>query len=389
MGLWNKGFQPQLVLVDDNTQTITSSGATRSVNLKEKLPDFHRGMIGHTVAFVQEQILDPTYTAAPTLIASVDAITRYTVRLENGRVAFDGGGADLRAFELLENGGRTLTPDPLEAPGTGNESTSTRFLGMGPGGFEGNPTDFMLPNVLAANGIWEQSYDVLTGISADTTAATLRTLTYACVIGASEVRIPPKVERKFWTGAGNALELSDVGLLAMLTMCDTSAHGAIGAGEIGAVTLRDRKGNVFSGIDAESLWRAYQAINGCGVFTEVQGEPRAATDDNALRPDPDTVTAVDESVSAYNPVCFYGGAMRISKIEVEGPFRLEWNGSQAGSHILTTRIQPRSEDEVRDLAVRAHKALRIPFKGLKVKTLSKKPYVGPRAEYMPWDSAVR
>lgn len=389
MSYFPKAFQPIPVLVDDSTATLATTSVRRLVNLKEKLPDWVRGMPAHVMGFLIEAELDPTFTNAPTLIESIDVAARITLRLENSRVVYDAGSADCRAFEFLENGAKLLTADPDGNSGSTNNIYSTRFIGIGIGGFEGNPTDFLLPNVLAMNGSIEYSTDVLADIGADTTAGTLRMLIHALIVPLPEIRIPPKVERKFFNGAGNALELGDASLIAQLTMLDAATHVAIAGGDFGAVTLNDRRGSVFAAVDAEILSRQAQVLGAAGHISPVQGEPRSATDDNTKIVNEDTPTALLAATASYNPIVPTCPGMRISKIEVESPLRLTWAGTQATSHILTTRILPRAEDEVKDLAVRAHKSLKIPFKGVKIKTLSKRPYVGLRGEYMPWDSSIR
>lgn len=381
----NRSFHVYPLLVDDNTQTLAAAAASRTVKLSEKLPEkSFREHIPHAVGLFIECDLDPTFTTAPTELGIVAALDFIRLRADNGRVMIDLQGEDIRALEAYEGGGLPYCPEPDGNSGSTNNFYFRRCISFAPAGFEGDPSDFALPLALLENAVLEIGYGALTDVSADTTAGTLRTLVHLVVIGLDEVRVPPKVEKRTWNGAGNQLQIGDRALVTSLVMLDAATHAAISGGDFGALTLDDRRGNVYSGIDAETLGGLYHAMMGAGPLSLIQGEPRAATDDNAKVINEASPTALVAATASYNPVVFSPPGMRLSKVEVESPLTLRWNGTQATAYFISTRILPRSEDEARELAQRVFRAAKLPYKGGKVKTISKRPYVGPKIEYMPW-----
>lgn len=386
MGFWNRPLGTALKRIDDNTHTLVAAAAARgNINFREKLPQgLEAGMVPHLLGLIAELDVDPTFTTAPTQLGLAAAINRLTLRGEKGRVVFDGSGMDLRALELYENGGMPLSPDGDLNGGSTTNFYAARMLSFGPGGFVGNPSDFAIPVPLLSEAALDLMYGALTDISADTTAGTVRSLVHGIAAGLPEVRIPPKTEVKVIPAAGNSLELGERALYCSLLLLNSTAHDAIAAGDFGAFTLDARFGNVFTGIDAENLGRAYNVLMGQGQFGFIQGEPRAATDDNLKVANGASPTAIASPTAAYQPIIFNGGGARISKLNVEGPLKLTWNGTQATASAIVRRILPRSAEEAKELAVQVFESMKLPYKDGHIKTISKRPYVGPAAEYMPW-----
>lgn len=379
------------IKVDDHQFAVTAATQNRVVNLREKLPAMLRGDVGHCVGFMVEDIVTPTFTTAPTLVQLANALTRLTVKAENARVAIDVAGADLRAMESYENRGLQMSPDSPTNQGSTHGFYARRFALFAPPNYRGSPKDFAIPNVLLNAGAIEQIQSVLTAISADTTAATVRRIVTALCVSLDKVRIGPKTDLKFWTAAGSALELGERCLLSSLMLMKSSAHASMAAGDYGTFTLSDRKGSIFVAQDAANLTAQYHTSMGTGQFSIIQGEPRDATYDvNTRVVNSGTPTALAAAAPAYQPIAWAPPGSSIANIEAEGPFKLEWTGSTGTAYVAGRRILPRSQQEAYELAVQVFTALGLPYKGASIRGHSSaKPYVGPRAEYMPWDFNYR
>ncbi len=391
MGIYNKSLQIYPIEVDDRTITYTAAAQRVNIPLAEKLPPFIRDQVAHFLGWVVEIIATPTFTTAPTLASQANSVvSQFLYRAEANRVAIDHSFSDIRLMESFENGGKLVFPDPDLTSGSTNTFNWARFASMAPLGFKGSPDDFALPNALLSSSSLEFLTGVLTDFSADTTAMTVRLITTALCIGLDEVRIPPKVERKSWPGSGNKVELGDQSLVTSACLLNSSAHDAITAGDFAQLQVNDRRGNVYNGHHGAKMGRIFNAIMGQGQFGIVQGEPRAATDDNLKIVNPATVTALMSPVAAYQPVIFSPNGQSIDKVEVETPGVVcQWSGTQATGQLVTTRILPRSADEVRDLAAQAFKKMGLKLKGGDFKTNSGRKYLGRRAEYMPWSYQYR
>jgi hypothetical protein len=379
-----KSFQAKPVLIDDNTYTMTAATQKRTIKVAEKLSaKSDREQVPHAIALFYTQDLDPTFTTAPTQVGNAAAVNRILFKAEDARVMFDLSGPDIRALEAYEGGGQAADADPDLDSASTNNFYSSRWLSFGPEGYQGNPSDFAIALAALENSSIEETVGPLTDVSADTTAATVRTRKYFAVVGLPEVRIAPKVEKKSWDGAGNKLEVAQRAKVCSLLMLDSSAHGAIGGTDFTSLTLDDPKGNWFNGIDTEVLTAMYRMQMSHGQIGMIQGEPQAATDDNAKVKNGATPTALTAAVAALQPVVWSPNGMRLTKVQVHAPFILKWTGGQATSYILAVMVLPRAEGEARGLAERVFRVAGLPFKGGKAKTLSKKPYVGPDVEFMP------
>lgn len=382
----NKAFQVYPILIEEQTLTLAAAAAKRTVNLKEKLPNFIRDKVAHCIGLLAELDLDPTFTTAPTIVGMANALKSIVIRADGGRIMVDAQGPDLRAMEAYENGGRLVSPDPDLNSASTNNFYDARTIDFGPGNFLGNPSDFAIPCCLLKTGVLEPSAPALTDISADTTAGTVVQRVYALCIGLDSIRIPPKMELKTFNASGSTLELGERALYTSILALNSSANDAIAAGDFDTFTLDDRKGNVFSGVPAEVLGRAYNVQNAVGQFGIIQGEPRTATDDNLKVVNGATPTALVSPSAAYQPVVWSPPGSRITTVEVEGPLRLKWSGSQSTGYFAVRRILPRGEKEATELAIIAFEELKVKFASGKVKTLSKQAFGRPgRVEYMPWD----
>lgn len=380
----NRAFHVFPVLLDDNTQTLAAGTAQRTQKISEKLAEgtFREGVM-HGIGLLIRGDLDPTFTTAPTQLGIASSIDHFTFRAEKGRVMFDLRGTDIRLIEMFEGGGQPCESDPDLNSASTNNFYFSRWLAFSPEGMLGVPSDFAIPVAAMVNSVFELTYGALTAVSADTTAGTLRTRLYLVTIILYEVRVPPKVEKRTYDAGASSVVIGDRSLICSLVLLNDNAHGAIGTGDFDTITLDDRRGNVYSGVPVEILNALYAVQTGSGFLSGVHGEPESATDDNGYIPNGATPTALAKVGALYQPIVWNPPGQRITKIEIESPLTLRWGGTQATGYAVAVRLLPRSDQEAREVADTVFRAAKLEFAGGEWKTLSKKPYKGKRAEYMP------
>lgn len=386
-----KGFQPYIKVLDSETLTF-GTHTEWEVAVGRKLPHHVGQGIAHLVGFLVEADLDPTFTTAP---------TTFGVQASVAKVVFHDGideriscsMNDLRVAEILENQGRVLMPDPDTSSGSTNNFYFRRYITIGPSGFIGAPSDFLLPCAAIPEATLKFHLGALTDISADTTAATLALRVSAVMVPLwNELRVPPLYQRRAYAGAANKAEIAGSALYPLLWMADAATYAAISAGDFGAITLNGAQGPIISAVDAETLGALFHAVNRTGQLSPVQGEPRAATDDNPKVVNSGTPTALVAPTAAIQAVLFPAEAQRIEKIGARSLQNLElsWAGSQATAHIGVGRMLERTDGGVATLIANACAALKVSDKPdqSKVKTVTKTLYTGHRGKFMPLDIAV-
>ena len=384
-----RSFQPQPVLIDDYTHTMSAAQTQRTVKIGEKLAEKTRQLVNHVTGFVVAIDLDPTFTTAPTIVELSKALANLIFKADSGRVAVNLSGPDLRAMEAYENGGKLVVPDADLTSGSTNNFYATRYVNFAPLGYAGGDDDFALPVALLGEATLDLTYPAFTDVSADGTAGTVRVRIFAMCVGLNRVNIPPKFDLRSFAAAGNAVELGERSLITHALLCDSAAHAAITAGDFANLSFRDREGDFLSAVPAAVLTSMYWAQNRTGQLGIIQGEPQAATDDNLKIVNGASPTAVVGASAAYQPVLWSAQGARIGQNAIETPGRLSWTGTQATGHLLVRRILPRSAEEAKEAAERAFRRCGIPFKGIGIRTLDRRPYVGDAAEYMPWDGRFR
>ena len=87
MSIFNKGFQPYYVEIDDRTITYTAGNQRVPIPLSEKLPPFIRGDVGHFFAWHVDIIATPTFTTAPTIVGNNSVLNQFLYRAEGNRGA--------------------------------------------------------------------------------------------------------------------------------------------------------------------------------------------------------------------------------------------------------------------------------------------------------------
>jgi hypothetical protein len=354
------------------------------------LPKTVQGRIAHLAGVS----LDIQFT--PTISGGASAEKYGINNIIEGLDFFDGAGLRfqgtlnvLRWREMLE-AGRVLNPDPDLVP-TATPVAFRRWLNMGPQGFAGSPSDFLLPNSALENGELRFRFaSATTRIHANCSAigsVSIRPVAWLAFLD-NELRIPPAHEFVQYTAGSADYPIQGRSLYTHLALVKslTTPGTAIAAGDYTAMQLDTGAGAVNT-IQLPLLTGAfYSQMNG-GHLAGLSGEPYFATDDNAKQIDPTTGVAVQAADAVVQPMIWSPAASRISKLVylAESALRVKWiGGSQTAAGLLCGRIVAQSPAAAAALAARALKSLGLAEKALKVKTLSKDGYGGPRGEFMPF-----
>lgn len=375
-----KAFQ----LVPFIMRSPTFAVGTTDVVTLDVLPETGLGRIAHLAGIQIRHKVTPTLTTAPT----IQGINNICNRLEfndGQQPRFQGGYNILRYFELLENGCLRL-PDPDTNSGSGNPFFFSRYLSMGPWGFEGDPTDFLIPCAALKTGKLEFKWGALTDFSADTTALTVTTELIAWLAFLDgEVRIPPFYERNTFQVSNADAQLPGRALYVCGGLLNDSAFGAITAGDFSSIIVGTGSGDL-PGVTVQGLRDGFLAQMGSGHLNQVNGEPGAATDDNSKIVNGGTPTAFTAADNTMQPWAWSPEGMRISKLALmaESSLRVRWpTGSQATGVLLYGRFASMSPNAQAALGARALNNLGMRSQSGGVATLSKLPYRGPRDEFMP------
>lgn len=378
-----KGFQT----IKWNLPTLNWAAGANLTTLLRDLPLRLFGRFVHLAAITFEVDIDPTFTAVPTEIGIRNVVTR--LRITDGRNdRFIGRGFPaLRMREILEEG-KLRHADPDNTTST-NNAYFRQTWDTGPANFEGSPSDHLIPVALLQAGQIDYTCGALTDISADTTAMTAIIRPVAHLVLLDHIQIPPVYEWRETDANAANIALPGRALYAFLAAFNDSAYGAIAAGDFGAFNVNTGTGPVVSGVDAELLSACYHAEMRSGHLTPVYGESRAATDDNQKVVNGATPTALVSAAARIQPILQSMHDARISKLVAlaENNLQVDWNGTQASGTFAAGRFLSQPDSVVGQAAAQAAQALGLSpsqLRALEVKTLSKRPYGGPRAEFMPY-----
>lgn len=346
-------YQPYIQQLPDLSFTLGTTQTKQSHDLKQlEKTLFREAEIANLIGFVIEVELDPTFTAAPTVIGHNNALAN--IRFYDGQDAlFDGQGNDLRMFESLEQGW-SIMGEAITQTST-NLRYWTRFLPVGPMHLAGSPSDYAIPCAeLAQGGTLDFTPSVLTDVSADTTAATMVVRTGAVLVPSrDELRIGPKYQRLVQPNKGSGTTIGDEALYAYIGAVD-AAYAAFGAGDWGKVSIgTTKRGKYVDSVDAELLGRAFNAQMAPGLLGQIQGEPRDATYDVAYRiPNFASPTAIAAQAAALQPMLWCPRGCRLSKlnarVDQDDNLKIEYSGAQSGSagSYLCGRFLPHTADTV-------------------------------------------
>lgn len=385
-----KGYQ--LVPYPLPSVTFAASG-NATVTLRD-LPKMLYGRIAHLAAITFEM----SFPVTTGLTLSSGTATPFELQnLVNRLEIFDGTTnrfigdfASLRFREAFENRGNVLAPEP-DAVATTEAATFMRTWHVGPQGFEGAPSDFLLPCGALENGEIRMGFGAITDIDANVTAVVCTISPTAWLVPLDEIRVPPVYE---WTrvAAGAAdVNLTGRALYAYLGISENNAFGALTSLDHANVQVDTGTGQVVPNIHAAILSNAYLALQACGSLAIVVGDQRAATADSAKEVNPATPTALQASSLRLTPVLWAQPNQRITKLVAlaESVLRVRWSGANTTGTIHAGRILEQTEPAISVMAGKALGRLGLANRGIKVKTLSKEAYRGPRPEFMPFSVKVR
>jgi hypothetical protein len=370
------------------TRTITA-GSSDPVALKD-VPATLNGRLVHVLGFAIEVDFTPTTTALPTTVGNHNILSECA--LWDGEAnRFYGGFNHLRARERLSKA-RVRVADPDTDTASGSARSINKFLPFGPLHSE-YPLDWVFPAGGLLRGQIRLKYGAVTDLAADCTAVSGNTRVTALCVLLDELRVPPHYEFGYTDASAKDLNIPGQCLLESLALLDSSSFGAISAGDFSDISLNLGGGDIIGSVNAKSLAAAYEAVFAPGeVGVAGIGEPLGSLDDNAKIVNRGTPTALTAAPADLQPVWWSMPDFKISKLEMAENIRIRWSGSQTSGVVLHGRILPMSDSTRSAIATRTVTAAgrRAPAGagGFQPKTLSKRPYRGPKAAFLPWGSKV-
>ena len=371
--------------------TVPPGGGGSDVVSFDPLPATLLGGIAHVESIDFHVSFTPTDAGGSTLtpLEQQALVTRLTIR-DGLNERFNGSFALLRFAEMLQKG-RLVTPD-ADTLATTEAGYFVRRWTPGPIGFAGDPSDFLLPVAALKSGAIEFGFGSLADLdNIDSLVAEIRTVVNLVPLY-GEFRIPPLARWTYGDAGAADVNIPGRALHHTLALFNDAAYGAIGAGDFANVTVIGAGGVLVPAIHAADLARSFLARKAGGHITPIQGEPRAATDDNAKVVNPGTPTALVAASANVNPVLSYSEGQMISKLRAyaESQLRLQWTGSQATGRWLSGRIEAFGAAQRGAMANKVLSGLGMTaLGGPKVKTLSKDAYKGDLLDFMPTAVKVR
>ena len=354
------------------------------------LPKTQFGRIAHLAGFSFDVRATPTISGGGTatvfgqnnLVEKIQFCDGFSLR-------FNGSFNTLRYREMLEFGA-VEQPDPDDVA-TGELSVYERWLGVGPNGYAGNPSDFLFPCAALENG--ELRFNFLSAASrysANASALTSSTVQIYPVAWLAfldgELRIPPAFEFTEYTLASSDTTINGRALYTDVGIVDTLATPgtAISAGDFSAFQIDTGSGQTPQ-LGVSVLTKGFYSVKGSRHINGVQGEPLAATDDDSKMVNGGTPTALTGSSAVIQPLLYSPPNARISKqwAMAESGLRIKWSGSQTQAGAVVGRILAQPASQYGAIAGKALANLGLTAKDQKIKTLTKDMYRGPRGEFMP------
>ena len=297
---------------------------------------------------------------------------------------FVGNFASLRMREAYENGGPARGPE-FDAIATTEAAAFMRYWGAGPDRFAGS-SDFVIPCAALDNAEVRYGFGAITDLDANVTAVVATITPVAWLMLLDEVRIPPLYEVQGYTSGATDINLTGRALYANLALAENAAFGAISALDFANVQVDTGHGQVVPNVHAAILNQAYHALNASGQIVVVTGDARASTVDGPKEINPGTPTALQVQAFRLSPVLWSARDQKITKLVAmaDSALRVRWSGANTTGYVLSGRILEQNETAVAAMAARALNKLGRRDAGIKIKTLSKEPYKGPRSDFMPW-----
>jgi len=366
-----------------------AAGGNDNLSL-QGLPKTLFGQIAHLAAIQFDCTVTPTLSSGNMTRYEQNNIVTGLDFYDGFGLRFQGNFFTLRQKEIIENGGRTLCPEP-QTLATTEAGNLRRYLSVGPPNFDGSPSDFLLPCAALENAELRFRFPALTGLTANCTAATvtIRPIAWLALLP-KEIRVPPAYMWAQYSAGAADYTIQGRALYAYLAVMESlTAQSAIAAGEFSAFSLDTGVGSVNT-MDAATLASAFIQQNGSGEFGQLQGEPRNAQDVILRDVNPGTLTALGATPAQTNMLCWQLRDARITKIPLltESGMRIRWTGTNTTAGIVCGRIESQSANAAGAIAAKALSALGLRQTYAKIKTISKKPYTGDRPDFMPWAIGV-
>jgi hypothetical protein len=359
-------------------KTVTYvAGGSDQVNLSE-IPARMDGRVVNIEEITFDCDITPTISGGTTPGATaLQALVSQLTIQDSVRTHFDGSFATLRLFEALENG-KLRAPEP-DAVGTGEQVNIVRC--WRPGLITAAPRDFNLPAAACGQGATiDFKFSATTAVHANVSAVTMTIRPIAWLSLGDDVVLPSMLERKQSAISKDGTIVGEA-FYAFLALADTSALGVIAAGDFADITINAAGVNTKR-LHVTALERSYHAQMNVGGFSEVHGEIRAATDDN---PKVSNGTAIAAAASVLSPVIWTPPGSKLSKLQygAQNELTIGWSGTQAAAFYLASRIMKRTSDAEAQYLATMQQKLGVRLVAPKVPTISKAPYSGPRARYLP------
>lgn len=360
-----------------------SAGGTATIDFGAVMTQM-AGRIAHIPEIKFVVSATPTQSSGTATAENLQkAVRSLVIRDGTGRMLFSGSFASLRLYEALERG--YLAAPENDAAATTEAVNFERVFSLAPRSFE-DDLDFVQPAALFKyGGSITFGFGALTDVTATTTALSMTIQAYAVCTLHDEVLLGSLVER-FETSWTNGMAFNTEALYTEFALAKSNAFATISAGDFANVQVL-ANGLTRQAIHVADLERMFHHDKGVvsGV-TLVHGEPRAATDDN---PKVVNGTALAAAPAQLSPVLWSPQSARISKLVYGASPTLvvQASGSSSG-YALTTRLLPRTAADVGKAEACVRAGLAVGFKSLNARTLSKKPYDGPRRAYMPLKAKV-
>jgi hypothetical protein len=337
------------------------------------------GRICHLRGVTFDVQATPTLSSGTATPAELQKAVNSVIISDGVKKRFEGSFSSLRVFEALESG-RLRAPEN-DAAATTEAVNFLRLFDCALPKFK-DPTDFVLPAACwSRGGSIQFGFGALTDVDANCTALTMTITVTAWVQLHDEVIMGALVERKEQV-ITNGTAVGQQALYAFLALADAATFAAPSAGDWANVQI-SANGFDTRAIHVAELERAYHAAMDVGSFSQVHGEPRAATDDN---PREAAATALAAAAAVASPIIWSPPGAKISKMvySADPNLTLNWSGTQANGYGLMSRILPRSDNDYGAYAALVAAGLGIPMTAIpEARTDSKKPYRGPRRAYLP------
>lgn len=322
----------------------------------------------------------PTLSGGSATAEELQGAVRNITIKDSVRTHFDGSFKSMRLFEALERG-KLWAPEP-DAAATTEAVNFQRTFNFAMPLFK-KPSDFHLSAAALGQGSQiEISWGALVDVDALCTALMMTVQPIAWLQLTDDAKIAPILARieKLIT---KDVPLTGEALYAFFGLCKSNAFAAIAAGDFANLQITAAGIGTTKQVHASAFTRAFHEEMRVAGDTQVMGEPRAVTDDNAKVI---AGTALAAAVANIQPVIFSGHDQKLSKLQYAGQNELTigWSGTASNGYGLISRIEKRTKDmEEQYIAVMSQK-LGVALRAPKLDTESGREYAtGPRARYLP------